>query len=95
MSPMPAMDTHAHINDPARSAYVADAFYRPAGQEVGSVERYLEVHYTLKERSKTLVLQVERDQLAEALPIPTASGVTICVDHCGRPDPRLFGCGTY
>jgi predicted TIM-barrel fold metal-dependent hydrolase len=171
VSPRWAIDTHAHIIDPARFTYAADASYRPTGQEIGPVERYLELldahaishavvvqptsgyrfenavtldavaraggrcrailkidpdrmksdetlldHagvagarldligeglYTLahpgnrrlldalKERSKTLVLQVERDQLAEALPILAASGVTICVDHCGRPDPRL------
>ncbi len=43
----------------------------------------------LRERGKTLVIQVERDQLADALPVLAKSGVTVCVDHCGRPDPAL------
>ncbi len=42
----------------------------------------------LKERDKILTVQVEGDQLAVALPALLASGVAVCVDHCGRPDPR-------
>jgi predicted TIM-barrel fold metal-dependent hydrolase len=166
-----AIDTHAHILDPHRFPYSADAAYRPSGQEIAPVERFLAVldahgiaggvvvqptsgylfenavtldavtraagrlravvrvdptrarsdeslldveavagarldligdgtHAldapgnrrllaALKERSKILVVQVEGDQLAAALPALLASGVAVCVDHCGRPDPRL------
>lgn len=165
-----AIDTHAHIIDPARFPYSADAAYHPGGQEIGPVERYLAVldaHgiaggvvvqptsgylfdntvtldavarssgrlralvrvdptrarsdeslldlgqvagaridligdgvaaldlpgnrrllAALKERNKILTVQVEGDQLASALPALLASGVDVCIDHCGRPDPR-------
>ncbi len=165
------VDAHAHVIDPARFPYAADATYRPAGPEIGPVERFLAVldahavshavvvqptsgyrfenavtldavarasgrlraivridperarsdetlldraavagarldligdgtdaiqhpgnrrlFAALKERGKVLVIQVERDQLADALPALIDSGVAICVDHCGRPDPRL------
>jgi len=168
---MGIIDTHAHIIDPARFSYAPDAPYRPTGQEIGPVERYLAVldahavshavvvqptsgyrfenavtldavarargrlraivridpdrarsdetlldHAAvagarldllgdgpaalehagnrrlldaLRERGKVLVVQLERDQLADALPVLAGSGVAICVDHCGRPDPRL------
>ncbi len=38
-----AIDTHAHIIDPLRFPFVADAAYHPAGAEIGPVERYLAV----------------------------------------------------
>jgi predicted TIM-barrel fold metal-dependent hydrolase len=37
------VDTHAHVIDPARFAYASDAAYRPQGQEIGPLERYLAV----------------------------------------------------
>lgn len=43
----------------------------------------------LAERKLLLTVQVEGDLLAQALPTLLASGATICVDHCGRPDPAL------
>ena len=38
-----AIDSHAHVLDPARFAYSPQAQYRPAGQEIGTLERYLAV----------------------------------------------------
>ena len=38
-----AVDTHAHVIDPVRFPYAADAAYRPHGQEIGPLERYLAV----------------------------------------------------
>lgn len=166
---MAAIDTHAHIIDPARFPYAADAAYHPVGPEIGPVERYLEVldahgithavvvqptsgyrfenavtldavsraggrlravvridperaksdetlldqpavagarldligdglealqHpgnrrllHALRERGKVLVVQVERDLLADGLQVLADSGVALCIDHCGRPDP--------
>lgn len=39
----PKIDAHCHVLDPQRFAYAADAAYRPAGQELGTVEQYLQV----------------------------------------------------
>ena len=39
----PKIDTHCHMLDPARFAYAPDAAYRPAGQEQGGIEAYLQV----------------------------------------------------
>jgi predicted TIM-barrel fold metal-dependent hydrolase len=39
----PKIDTHCHVLDPARFPYAADTIYRPAGQELGTVEQYLQV----------------------------------------------------
>ncbi|MCL4745264.1 MAG: amidohydrolase family protein [Burkholderiaceae bacterium] len=38
-----AIDSHAHVLDPARFAYSPQARYQPAGQEIGTLERYLAV----------------------------------------------------
>lgn len=41
------IDCHAHVFDPARFAYAADTFYRPAGQELGTpaqFDRLLDAH---------------------------------------------------
>lgn len=43
----------------------------------------------LAERNLLLTVQVERDLLAQALPALLDSGASICVDHCGRPDPAM------
>ena len=43
VSPIIAVDTHAHIIDPARFPYSPQAAYRPQGQEIGTLERYLAV----------------------------------------------------
>ncbi|MBS0449773.1 MAG: amidohydrolase family protein [Proteobacteria bacterium] len=37
------IDCHCHVLDPARFPYAPDVAYRPAGQEVGPVEQYLQV----------------------------------------------------
>lgn len=42
-SPITAVDTHAHIIDPARFPYSPQAAYHPQGQEIGTLERYLGV----------------------------------------------------
>lgn len=39
----PKIDCHCHILDPARFPYRDDVAYRPAGQEVGTLEQYLQV----------------------------------------------------
>lgn len=39
----PKIDTHCHVLDPARFAYAPDTAYRPAGQEQGGVDQYLQV----------------------------------------------------
>ena len=39
----PKVDAHCHVLDPARFAYPADVAYRPAGQEQGGIEQYLQV----------------------------------------------------
>jgi len=169
MTPPRMIDVHAHIIDPTRFPYSAQATYRPSGTEIGPVERYLEVldahgvsHAVvvqptsgylfdnavtvdavsrargrlrgilridperarsdeslldhpavagarldlvgdgiealkhpgnrrllaaIKERGQVLVVQAEKDQLADAIELLAGSGVSLCVDHCGRPDP--------
>ena len=37
------IDCHCHVLDPARFPYAADVAYRPAGQELGPLEQYLQV----------------------------------------------------
>lgn len=39
----PKVDAHCHVLDPARFPYAPDVAYRPAGQEVGTLEQYLQV----------------------------------------------------
>ena len=39
----PKIDCHNHIFDPARFPYGADAFYRPAGHEIGTAAQFLHV----------------------------------------------------
>ncbi|HET9977565.1 MAG TPA: amidohydrolase family protein [Burkholderiaceae bacterium] len=39
----PKIDTHCHVLDPARFAYAPDVAYRPAGQEIGPLDQYLQV----------------------------------------------------
>jgi predicted TIM-barrel fold metal-dependent hydrolase len=39
----PKVDAHCHILDPARFPYAADVAYRPSGQEVGTLDQYLQV----------------------------------------------------
>lgn len=46
-TPQPAIDCHVHVFDPARFAYADDAFYRPAGGEIGTADqlgRVLDAH---------------------------------------------------
>jgi predicted TIM-barrel fold metal-dependent hydrolase len=37
------IDAHCHVLDPARFAYAPDVAYRPAGQEQGGIDQYLQV----------------------------------------------------
>jgi predicted TIM-barrel fold metal-dependent hydrolase len=39
----PKIDAHCHVLDPLRFPYAPDAIYQPAGQELGTVEQYLQV----------------------------------------------------
>jgi predicted TIM-barrel fold metal-dependent hydrolase len=39
----PKVDTHCHVLDPARFAYAPDVAYRPAGQEQGGIDAYLQL----------------------------------------------------
>jgi predicted TIM-barrel fold metal-dependent hydrolase len=39
----PKIDAHCHVLDPVRFPYAADTLYRPAGQELGTLEQYLQV----------------------------------------------------
>jgi predicted TIM-barrel fold metal-dependent hydrolase len=39
----PKIDAHCHVLDPARFAYAPDVAYRPAGQEMGGIDAYLQV----------------------------------------------------
>ena len=39
----PKIDTHCHVLDPARFPYASDVAYRPAGQEQGGIDAYLQV----------------------------------------------------
>jgi predicted TIM-barrel fold metal-dependent hydrolase len=37
------VDCHAHVLDPLRFPYAADAAYRPSGQEIGTTDQFVEV----------------------------------------------------
>lgn len=37
------IDCHAHVLDPARFPYATDVSYKPAGQEIGTTEQFLQV----------------------------------------------------
>jgi predicted TIM-barrel fold metal-dependent hydrolase len=39
----PKVDCHNHVFDPARFPYIADAVYRPAGQEIATADQLLRV----------------------------------------------------
>jgi predicted TIM-barrel fold metal-dependent hydrolase len=39
----PKIDTHCHLLDPARFPYAPDVAYRPAGQEMGTLDQYVQV----------------------------------------------------
>ena len=39
----PKIDSHCHVLDPARFPYAPDVAYRPAGQEQGGIDEYLQV----------------------------------------------------
>ena len=39
----PKIDCHNHVLDPVRFPYAADVAYRPAGQEIGSAQYFLQV----------------------------------------------------
>jgi predicted TIM-barrel fold metal-dependent hydrolase len=39
----PKIDCHNHVFDPVRFPYIADAIYRPAGQEIGTAAQLLRV----------------------------------------------------
>lgn len=39
----PKVDAHCHIIDPARFPYAPDVAYQPAGQEIGTLQQYLQV----------------------------------------------------
>jgi predicted TIM-barrel fold metal-dependent hydrolase len=39
----PKIDSHCHVLDPARFAYAPGVAYQPAGQEIGTLEQYLQV----------------------------------------------------
>jgi predicted TIM-barrel fold metal-dependent hydrolase len=39
----PKVDAHCHVLDPARFPYAPDVAYRPAGQEQGGIDAYLQV----------------------------------------------------
>ena len=39
----PKVDAHCHLLDPARFRYAPDVAYRPSGQEVGTLDQYLQV----------------------------------------------------
>jgi predicted TIM-barrel fold metal-dependent hydrolase len=39
----PKIDSHCHVLDPARFPYAPDVAYRPAGQEMGTLDQYLQV----------------------------------------------------
>jgi predicted TIM-barrel fold metal-dependent hydrolase len=40
----PKVDCHCHVFDPARFAYGADTFYRPAGQEIATASQLMQMH---------------------------------------------------
>ncbi len=39
----PKVDAHCHVLDPVRFPYASDVTYRPAGQEQGGIDEYLQV----------------------------------------------------
>jgi len=39
----PKVDCHCHVLDPVRFPYAPDVAYRPAGQELGPIDQYLQV----------------------------------------------------
>lgn len=39
----PKVDAHCHILDPARFPYAPDVAYQPVGQEIGTLDQYLQV----------------------------------------------------
>lgn len=39
----PKIDSHCHVLDPARFPYAPDVAYRPAGQEIGTLDQYRHV----------------------------------------------------
>jgi predicted TIM-barrel fold metal-dependent hydrolase len=51
----PKIDTHCHVLDPARFAYAPDVAYRPAGQEIGTLDQYLLVMQAYGIRQALLV----------------------------------------
>jgi len=44
MSDVPKIDCHCHVLDPIHFPYRADTFYRPSGQETGTVEQLMQMH---------------------------------------------------
>jgi len=44
MSDVPLIDCHCHVLDPIHFPYRADTFYRPSGQETGSVRQLMQMH---------------------------------------------------
>jgi predicted TIM-barrel fold metal-dependent hydrolase len=40
----PKVDCHCHVFDPARFAYGANTFYRPAGQEIATAAQLMQMH---------------------------------------------------
>jgi len=40
----PKIDCHCHVLDPVHFPYRADTFYRPSGQETGSVRQLMQMH---------------------------------------------------
>ncbi|MEY4907708.1 MAG: hypothetical protein RL260_1426 [Pseudomonadota bacterium] len=51
----PKIDTHCHVLDPARFPYAPDVAYRPAGQEMGTLDQYVQVMDTYGIRHALLV----------------------------------------
>ena len=52
----PKIDCHMHILDPARFPYGADNFYKPSGQEIGTLAQYYQVMRTYGV-SRALIVQ--------------------------------------
>jgi predicted TIM-barrel fold metal-dependent hydrolase len=68
--------------------------YRPAGQEMGTFDQYLQVidsygirHTLLAELDLFAQVQVEHDHLVTLQPMLVNSGARLLIDHCGRPAP--------
>lgn len=49
------VDAHCHVLDPGRFPYAPDVAYRPSGQEVGTLEQYLQVMQAYGVRHALLV----------------------------------------